>query len=70
MSLPPNAVQLALLVRRGQLKLADIPEDQRTLVWAVMNQMTDAQEASVASAQVKPRRHLGRSHVATWGLRR
>lgn len=59
----PDFVQLALLIRRGQLKLANVPAEHRAVVYGVMQRMTDAQEATIAHRQVAPRRWLGRSRV-------
>jgi hypothetical protein len=59
----PDFVQLALLIRRGQLKLENVPAEHRAVVYGVMQRLTDAQEQTLAQRQVTPRRHLGRSRV-------
>lgn len=64
MTQQPDIVQLALLIRRGQLKLDNVPLDIRAAVNGVMHRLTDAQESILARAQETPRkRHLGRSRV-------
>jgi len=59
----PDLVQLALLIRRGQLKLQNVPEAHRAGVNAVLHTLTDAQESLLASAQVPVHKYLGRSRV-------
>lgn len=59
----PDFVSLALLIRRGQLKLENVPAEHRATVYGVMQRLTDAQEQTLAQRQVAPRRHLGRSRV-------
>jgi len=59
----PDLVQLALLIRRGQLKLQNVPAEHQAAVHSILHRLTDAQESIIAQRQVAPRRHLGRSRV-------
>lgn len=59
----PDPVQLAMLVRRGQCKLRDIPADVQPQVAAVLRSLTDAQESIIAYNAERKTKQLGRSTV-------
>lgn len=61
-----DPVQTALAIRRGAFKLANVPQDERPLVAAVLARMTDAQAGILAHKQERRRQSLGRSHAFGW----
>jgi hypothetical protein len=50
-----SVVALAALIRRGQLRLVDVPEAKRPLVAAVCQRLTDAQLAILHRPSRHPR---------------
>jgi len=58
-----SLVHLALLIRRGQLSINNIPDADRSQVWALAQALTDAQCGVLASSQESKRRFLGRKPI-------
>jgi hypothetical protein len=60
---PQETLELALLVRRGQLRLKDVPEVDRANVRAVANKVTDAQIGTILAAREHNAKQFGRTTV-------
>lgn len=58
-----SLVHLALMIRRGQLALANIPEEHRQAVRLLAGRMSDAQCGQLAAAQERSSRHLGKHRI-------
>lgn len=58
-----DLVKLALDIRRGSIRLEDIPLADRPVVVRVLHSMTDAQAGLIAAGAEGRRRNLGRTGV-------
>jgi len=62
MAVAEDAVALALAVRRGQIKLATLTQEQQHAVRKVLSHASDVQLAAVARREERPRnRAFGRA---------
>lgn len=59
---PQEAVQVALAVRQGQVKLKALPAEQQVMVRSVMARTSDAQFGRMAGAKVAKRSVVERGY--------
>jgi len=57
-----DPVSLAIEVKRGALRLREVPAALQGAVYAILSNMTDAQAGLIAERREGKRRWLGRSH--------
>lgn len=60
---PIDPVQLAMMIRRGQIRLRDIPAEHQAVINSVLHRLTDAQESQIAFNAERKTKQLGRSTV-------